>query len=384
MASSYPNAIDALTNPSGTDPMTSPAHAGQHSDANDAIEAIETTLGASVQGVYSTVRERIEVVEAAALSASAFALSASVSASIATQAAFESGTYAASALQAFRNFEVVYLGASAANFVTDKDGGPLITGALYFNTADDDMKVYTAASAWESVSASAVAAFIATDALYEEFDRRYLGAKSTPPTVDNEGDPLIVGALYYDENEFAMKVWTGSAWINAADSPYSWTGPISISASSASPALLITQLGSGDVLRLNDEGSDTSPLTISSTGALLTYSTVTASSPGRFQGHGAVTQCTSTTRPGSPEEGDIIYETDTDLFYGWNGAEWSSIGGGSIAYQTTPPTTNLSDGTLWVDSDGESTIVNANDFYTKTETDGLLESAGFNPFFKIG
>ena len=143
-------------------------------------------------------------------------------------------------------------------------------------------------------------------------------------------------------------------------------------------------MGSGDVLRLNDEGSDTSPLTISSTGALLTFSTVTASTPGRFQGHGAITQCTSTTRPGSPDEGDIIYETDTDLFFGWNGAEWTSIGGGAIAYQTTPPTTNLSDGTLWVDSDGESQIVNANDFYTKTETDELLESAGFNPFFKIG
>ena len=126
MASSYPNSIDSFTNPSATDPLSNPAHAGQHSDANDAIEAIETTLGASVQGVFPTVRERIEFVETAALSASAFAFSASISASVATQAAFESGTYAASALAIYREFDIRYLGASASAFVTDKEGGPLL------------------------------------------------------------------------------------------------------------------------------------------------------------------------------------------------------------------------------------------------------------------
>jgi hypothetical protein len=40
---------------------------------------------------------------------------------------------------------------------------------------------------------------------------------------------------------------------------------------------------------------------------------------------------TSSTRPGSPAEGQIIYETDTDSFFGWNGAEWAAIGGGGGA-----------------------------------------------------
>ena len=39
--------------------------------------------------------------------------------------------------------------------------------------------------------------------------------------------------------------------------------------------------------------------------------------------------CTSSTRPGSPTEGQIIYETDTDLFYGYKGSSWQSIGGGA-------------------------------------------------------
>ena len=45
MATSYPSGLDTLTNPVGTSLLTSPDHAGQHSNANDAIEAIELTLG---------------------------------------------------------------------------------------------------------------------------------------------------------------------------------------------------------------------------------------------------------------------------------------------------------------------------------------------------
>ena len=31
------------------------------------------------------------------------------------------------------------------------------------------------------------------------FDDRYLGAKSSAPTVDNDGDALITGALYFQQ-----------------------------------------------------------------------------------------------------------------------------------------------------------------------------------------
>lgn len=45
MAISYPTSLDSLTNPNTTDAQNSPSHAGQHSDANDAIEAIEAKVG---------------------------------------------------------------------------------------------------------------------------------------------------------------------------------------------------------------------------------------------------------------------------------------------------------------------------------------------------
>lgn len=44
-AISYPTSLDSLTNPSGTDSVATVSHSGQHSNANDAIEAIEAKLG---------------------------------------------------------------------------------------------------------------------------------------------------------------------------------------------------------------------------------------------------------------------------------------------------------------------------------------------------
>ena len=39
--------------------------------------------------------------------------------------------------------------------------------------------------------------------------------------------------------------------------------------------------------------------------------------------------CTSTTRPSNPFEGQMIYETDTDLTYIWGGTAWQQITGGT-------------------------------------------------------
>lgn len=45
MASNYPSSIDNFTDPSGTSLITTPDHAGLHTDVNDAIFNIQTVLG---------------------------------------------------------------------------------------------------------------------------------------------------------------------------------------------------------------------------------------------------------------------------------------------------------------------------------------------------
>ena len=48
-------------------------------------------------------------------------------------------------------------------------------------------------------------------ASYDSFDDRYLGAKSSDPTVDNDGDALVTAALYFNTTS-GMKVYDGSSW----------------------------------------------------------------------------------------------------------------------------------------------------------------------------
>jgi hypothetical protein len=55
-------------------------------------------------------------------------------------------------------------------------------------------------------------------ASYDNFDDRYLGAKSSAPTVDNDGDALITGALYFNSTSNIMYVYSGAGWQAAGSS----------------------------------------------------------------------------------------------------------------------------------------------------------------------
>jgi hypothetical protein len=59
---------------------------------------------------------------------------------------------------------------------------------------------------------AAAASATAAAASYDSFDDRYLGPKSTAPSVDNDGNALVTGALYWNSVSNTMFAWTGSAW----------------------------------------------------------------------------------------------------------------------------------------------------------------------------
>ena len=71
-------------------------------------------------------------------------------------------------------------------------------------------KAYVDTVAGSATAAAASAAAAATT--YDNFDDRYLGAKSTAPSVDNDGNTLLVGAIYWNTTANAMYAWTGTEW----------------------------------------------------------------------------------------------------------------------------------------------------------------------------
>ena len=55
---------------------------------------------------------------------------------------------------------------------------------------------------------------LAVETLYDTFDDRFLGAKISGPIVDNDGDAILDGAMYFDTTTNAMKVYdiTTTSW----------------------------------------------------------------------------------------------------------------------------------------------------------------------------
>jgi hypothetical protein len=57
-----------------------------------------------------------------------------------------------------------------------------------------------------------LAAQAAAELAYDSFDDRYLGAKSSDPTLDNDGNALLTGALYWNTTSNELKVFNGTSW----------------------------------------------------------------------------------------------------------------------------------------------------------------------------
>ena len=93
--------------------------------------------------------------------------------------------------------------------------GSTMTGALTLSGAPT-VDLHAATKAYvDTVAGSATAAAAsatAAAASYDSFDDRYLGAKASAPSVDNDGNALIEGALYWNSTSNAMLAWDGAAW----------------------------------------------------------------------------------------------------------------------------------------------------------------------------
>lgn len=136
------------------------------------------------------------------------------------------------------------------------------------NASNSATAAQTAQTAAEAARDSALAA-------YDNFDDRYLGAKSSNPTLDNDGNALIAGALYFNTTAQEMRLYTGSAWVAAYVS------------------------GTGFVQQSSSTGSAYMPAG------------------------------TTAQRDGTPSAGYLRFNSTLAKFEGYNGSAWSSVGGGA-------------------------------------------------------
>lgn len=111
---------------------------------------------------------------------------------------------------------------ASASFSSDASAGKWVlyvaVGAATAAAAAAAISAADADAAAISAINSAIAAGVAetgAEAAFDSFDVRYLGAYAVDPTLDNDGNPLITGALHWNTVSNAFKSWSGVAWITA-------------------------------------------------------------------------------------------------------------------------------------------------------------------------
>ena len=117
-------------------------------------------------------------------------------------------------------------------------------------------------SASNAASSATAAAASATDAANsaDAFDDIYLGSKSSDPSTDNDGDALAAGMLYFNTTDDLLRVYTGSAWQNAA---VDTTGFITVSGTQTLTNKTLTSPKIGTAL-LDTNGNELAKVTATS------------------------------------------------------------------------------------------------------------------------
>lgn len=199
---------------SATSAASSASNAG-----SSATNAASSASSASTSATSAASSANTATTQAtnASNSASSAAGSATAAASSATAAAASESSVAADAAAA----ESAAIAAAASEVVASTAATTATTQAS--NAASSASSASTSATSASSsasaasVSASDAAASAASAAaLLDNFDDRYLGPKTSAPTVDNDGNTLAIGALYFDTTSGKMRVYTASGWVDAS------------------------------------------------------------------------------------------------------------------------------------------------------------------------
>jgi hypothetical protein len=173
---------------------------------------------------------------AAATSATSAATSATSAAASATAAATSATSAATSASSALTSQTAA--ATSAASALTSQTAAA--TSATSAENSATASQGYATAASTSAASAATSATSAATT--YDNFDDRYLGSKSSAPTVDNDGNTLLVGAIYWNSTLNNMYVWSGTAWVQIATTSV-YTAPTIGSTSIGSGATVTTITG---------------------------------------------------------------------------------------------------------------------------------------------
>jgi hypothetical protein len=172
-----------------------------------------TASASSASAAATSATSAATSATSAANSATAAGTSATSAAASATAAATSATSAETSATSAAASVSSVAASATAAATSATSAAASATAAATSATSADASATASaSSASAAATSATSAAASATAAAASYDQFDDRYLGSKTSDPTLDNDGAALLTGALYFNSVVNALKVYSGSAW----------------------------------------------------------------------------------------------------------------------------------------------------------------------------
>ena len=251
--------------------------------------------------------------------------------------------------------------ASAASATTSTAQAVISTAQAVISTAQATASAASASAASTSQSAAATSATAAA-ASYDSFDDRYLGTKSSDPTVDNDGATLLDGALYWNTSTNVFMVYDlgGTAWNRTIPTSADQTKINTVSGiaanvtSVANIASDVTAVAAdaSDIGVVAADGSDIglvagSIANVNLTGGSIANVNLTGGSITNVNNVGgsianvntvgaaiadvnryAAEYTISGSAPGSPSAGDLWYDSGNTILKYYTGSAWTGIAPG--------------------------------------------------------
>ena len=351
-STSASNASTSATN------AASSASAASTSASNASTSATNASNSASsASSSASTATTQASNASTSASNAATSATSASNSASTATTQATNASNSASAASTSATNAASSASAASTSASNASTSATNASNSASTATTQATNSANSATASAASAVSAASSAASAA--ALLDNFDDRYLGAKTSDPSVDNDGNALLVGALYFNTTDGVMKVYTASGWIAASSASvatlatfefvatagqtvFSGADANSATLSYVAPALIVTLNGvrlrpgddytatNGTSITLISAAALNDELVVDAFGSFLVANTYTiaqtdAGFVAKTSATGAANLPSGTTgeRPGSPVNGQARYNSTLSQFEVYQNGAWT-------------------------------------------------------------
>jgi chemotaxis protein histidine kinase CheA len=208
-------AASATAAATSEDNAASSATAAAASAASVLTSEINAAASATAAAASETAAAASE--DAAAASESAAAASEAAAATSETNAATSETNAASSATAAASSASAAATSETNAETAETNAASSATAAASSATTAAGSaMAAASSASAAATSESNAAASAAAAAASLDNFDDRYLGSKTSDPTLDNDGNALLTGALYYNSVEGQMRVYDGSVWIAAS------------------------------------------------------------------------------------------------------------------------------------------------------------------------